>query len=431
MRKEDLISDIIYLLMAGIVLLVGFLVIQPAINDGLLGANTGENILFILVALVVGIVINVILMELGHIIGALIGGYKILSFNILGLNFYKEFSENPAKGQLKFRFKGFNGLTGETIIEPKKEKANPMFYVFFPLILFLLEFVAMYFAIQLIPASASSHFEPVQIVKYGLVVSTTIAGCIVLYDYFPAKLDTLNDGYRLISLLRNKINIEAYNEKLKLEANEYKGIKNTEYKIFEEITDFTARINLETALKKVNEKAFDEALSIIDSCLAKPEKISHSTKTDLLLNKVFISFLSKGKDAGLALYKELDDETKEAVKKCKSLVGIRVYALYIAFDQKSKSEVKYAINKAKKMYDRLTIGEIDKEMSLVSDTLKLIMDFDSSLVDGEVIKDACYGKTDNHFYKELIDYSLKNKKEEVKEEKTNKEEDTTISKEEK
>ena len=198
MRKEDLISDIIYLLMAGIVLLVGFLVIQPAINDGLLGANTGENILFILVALVVGIVINVILMELGHIIGALIGGYKILSFNILGLNFYKDFSENPAKGQLKFRFKGFNGLTGETIIEPKKEKANPMFYVFFPLILFLLEFVAMYFAIQLIPVSASSHFEPVQIVKYGLVVSTTIAGCIVLYDYFPAKLDTLNDGYRLI-----------------------------------------------------------------------------------------------------------------------------------------------------------------------------------------------------------------------------------------
>ena len=431
MRKEDLISDIIYLLMAGIVLLVGFLVIQPAINDGLLGANTGENILFILVALVVGIVINVILMELGHIIGALIGGYKILSFNILGLNFYKDFSENHAKGQLKFRFKGFNGLTGETIIEPKKEKANPMFYVFFPLILFLLEFVAMYFAIQLIPASASSHFEPVQIVKYGLVVSTTIAGCIVLYDYFPAKLDTLNDGYRLISLLRNKINIEAYNEKLKLEANEYKGIKNTEYKIFEEITDFTARINLETALKKANEKAFDESLSIIDSCLAKPEKISHSTKTDLLLNKVFISFLSKGKDAGLALYKELDDETKEAVKKCKSLVGIRVYALYIAFDQKSKSEVKYAINKAKKMYDRLTIGEIDKEMSLVSDTLKLIMDFDSSLVDGEVIKDACYGKTDNHFYKELIDYSLKNKKEEIKEDKANKEEDTTISKEEK
>ena len=88
MRKEDLISDIIYLLMAGIVLLVGFLVIQPAINDGLLGSNTGENILFILVALVIGIIINVILMELGHLIGALIGGYKVLSFNILGFHLF-------------------------------------------------------------------------------------------------------------------------------------------------------------------------------------------------------------------------------------------------------------------------------------------------------------------------------------------------------
>lgn len=421
MRKEDLISDIIYLLMAGIVLLVGFLVIQPAINDGLLGSNTGENILFILVALIIGIIINVILMELGHLIGALIGGYKVLSFNILGLNFYKDFSENSAKPKLKFRFKGFNGLTGETIIEPKKEKANPMFYVFFPLILFLLEFVVMYFAVTLIPATSDYHFEAVQIVKYGLVVSTTIAGCIVLYDYFPAKLDTLNDGYRLISL-KNKINIEAYNEKLKLEANEYKGIKNTEFKIFEEITDFTAQVNLETALKKFSEKDYTEAISIIDSCLSKPQKVSHNTKTNLLLNKIFISYISKGSEEGTKLYKELDEETKEIVKKCKTLESIRVYSLYIAFEQKSKSEIKYAINKARKMYDRLTVGESAKEIAFMAETIKKILDFDSELVDDQVLKDACYGKTESSVYKELVDYQLNlkkttNKKEETEEEK--------------
>lgn len=420
MRKEDLISDIIYLLMAGIVLLVGFLVIQPAINDGLLGSNTGENILFILVALIIGIIINVILMELGHLIGALIGGYKVLSFNILGFNFYKDFSENAAKPKLKFRFKGFNGLTGETIIEPKKEKANPMFYVFFPLIFFLLEFVVMYFAVTLIPATSDYHFEAVQIVKYGLVVSTTIAGCIVLYDYFPAKLDTLNDGYRLISL-KNKINIEAYNEKLKLEANEYKGIKNTEFKIFEEITDFTAQVNLETALKKFSEKDYDEAINIIDSCLSKSQKISHNTKTNLLLNKIFISYISKGSEEGTKLYKELDEETKEIVKKCKTLESIRVYSLYIAFEQKSKSEIKYAVNKARKMYDRLTVGESAKEIALMAETIKKIIDFDDELVDEQVLKDACYGKTESNVYKELVVYQLSlkktiNKKEETEEE---------------
>ena len=230
MRKEDLISDLLYLLMAGIVLLVGFLVITPAINNGLLGREMPENVLFIIVSLIVGIVLNVILMEVGHLIRAKIGGYTILSTNILGFNFYKDFSNNSAKGQLKFRFKSFNGLTGETIIEPKQEKSNPMFYVFFPLILFLLEFCAMYLVVMLAPKDADTHFETIQIIKYGLVISTTIAGCMVLYDYFPAKLDTMNDGYRLISL-KKKINIEAFNSQLSMEAHEYKGDLNYEIKI--------------------------------------------------------------------------------------------------------------------------------------------------------------------------------------------------------
>ena len=402
MRKEDLISDILYLLMAGIVLLVGFLVIQPAINDGLLGRDMGQNVAFILIALIIGIILNVLLMEVGHVLGAFIGKYKILSVNVLGLNLYRDFSKNSAKPQLKFRFKGFNGLTGETLIEPKSEKSNPMFYVFLPLILFLLEFVVMYFVVVLVPADSATYFETPQILKYGLIVTTTIAGCIVLYDYFPAKLDTLNDGYRLICLTK-KINIDAFNEQLKLEANEYKGIKNTEFKIFEEITDFTAKVNLQTALKKLDDGEYEEALKIIDNCLKDSTKISHSTETNLKLNKAFITYIYKGKEEGTTLYNSLDEETKNDVKKCKSLEAIRVYALYIGLEEKSESEIKYAIDKAKKLYDRLTIGEAEKEIFLISLVLKKLIEFDKKLVSESVVKDACYGKTDTSIYKELID----------------------------
>ena len=402
MRKEDLISDILYLLMAGIVLLVGFLVIQPAINDGLLGRDMGQNVAFILIALIVGIILNVLLMEVGHVLGAFIGKYKILSVNVLGFNLYRDFSKNSAKPQLKFRFKGFNGLTGETLIEPKSEKSNPMFYVFLPLILFLLEFVVMYFVVVLVPADSATYFETPQILKYGLIVTTTIAGCIVLYDYFPAKLDTLNDGYRLICLTK-KINIDAFNEQLKLEANEYKGIKNTEFKIFEEITDFTAKVNQQTALKKLDDGDYEEALKIIDDCLKDSTKISHSTETNLKLNKVFITYIYKGKEEGTTLYNSLDEETKNDVKKCKSLEAIRVYALYIGLEEKSESEIKYAIDKAKKLYDRLTIGEAEKEIFLISLVLKKLIEFDKKLVSESVVKDACYGKTDTLIYKELTD----------------------------
>lgn len=403
MRKEDLISDVLYLLMAAIVLLVGFLVISPAINAGLLGRQTQDNILFILVALIVGIILNVILMEVGHLIGAKIGGYKILSVNILGLNFYRDFSKNTAKGELKFRFKGFNGLTGETIIEPKKEKSNPMFYVFFPLILFLLEFVAMYLAVNLVPADSETYFETNQIIKYGLIVSTTIAGCIVLYDYFPAKLDTLNDGYRLVSL-KDKINILAYNEKLKLEANEYKGIKNTEFKVFDEITDFTAKVNEETALQKLIDGNGEEGINILDKCLADTKKVSLSTQRDLALNKVYLAYLTKGIDEGNALYNLLDERLKEYVKTCKTLSAIRVYTLYIALTQKSGSEVKYAVNKARKIYDRLTVGEIDKETTLLLLALKMIVDFDATLVEDAVVKEACNNKDTSEKYKEFLSY---------------------------
>lgn len=405
MRKEDLISDILYLAMAAIVLLVGFLVIQPAINDGLLGREMGQNVLFILIALIIGIIINVALMEIGHLIGAKIGGYNILSTNILGFNFYKVFDKNHAKSQLKFRFKSFNGLSGETIIEPKKDSSNPFFYIFTPLILFLLEFVAMYFVISLAPQDSETYFEGIQIVKYGLIITTTIAGCIVLYDYFPAKLDTLNDGYRLISLSK-KINIVAYNEKLKIEANEYKGIKNTEYKIFEEITDFTAKVNLEAAINEFLDEKSDESLAIIEKCLSDSTKISHSTKTTLLLDKIYITYISKGSEEGTKLFKELDQETNEYVKKCKDLESIRVYALYIGLNEKSQSEVKYAITKAKKEYERLTIGEVEKEKKLLLKVIYMLMDFDVNLIDDTIIKYVCDANIESEDYKNALKYFI-------------------------
>ena len=73
------------------------------------------------------------------------------------------------------------------------------------------------------------------------------------------------------------------------------------------------------------------------------------------------------------------------------------------------------------MYDRLTVGESAKEIALMAETIKKIIDFDDELVDEQVLKDACYEKTESNVYKELVDYQLSlkktiNKKEETEEE---------------
>ena len=66
------------------------------------------------------------------------------------------------------------------------------------------------------------------------------------------------------------------------------------------------------------------------------------------------------------------------------------------------------------MIDRKT--ELDPEAPPILEET-----FDDELVDEQVLKDACYGKTESNVYKELVDYQLSlkktiNKKEETEEE---------------
>src|SRR5574344_848537 len=76
MAKEDVASIFVYLAMLAIALLVGFLVINPALANITLSMN---KFLFALIAILCGLLFNVILAELAHIVGAKIGKYKITS----------------------------------------------------------------------------------------------------------------------------------------------------------------------------------------------------------------------------------------------------------------------------------------------------------------------------------------------------------------
>ena len=90
MTKEEFYSLFIYVSMAAIILLTGFLIVRPAMEAGYLAVQAGSNFAFLLISLIIGILVNVLLLEVGHFIGAKLGGYKVLSFNILGLCFYKK-----------------------------------------------------------------------------------------------------------------------------------------------------------------------------------------------------------------------------------------------------------------------------------------------------------------------------------------------------
>lgn len=117
MKKNEAMGWLVYILMLAIAGVVGFVILRPELSSATLPMN---SILFVVIAVAAGILLSANLLEVGHIIGAKIGGYKINKVNILGMQFQRK---EDNKFHFSFSF-SFDGLTGETVICPKNPE-NP------------------------------------------------------------------------------------------------------------------------------------------------------------------------------------------------------------------------------------------------------------------------------------------------------------------
>ena len=366
MTKEDVFSLIIYIGMLGIALAVGFLVVMPAFNNGFLFDDSGARIGFLLGAIIVAILFNAILLEGGHLIGSKLGGYTILSFNLLGFCYYKEKMDDGSY-KAKFKFpKSFDGLTGETQIYPNKEKANPMFYVFAPLVLFLLEIVAMYISIIMIPDTVNGIANDLNWVKYGLIIFATMGCMFILYNYFPTRLDSLTDGYKL-TLLTKKINVEAYNEYLTILGLGLVEDETKEIKTFDELTDFTADVNMLSVYQAMIFDKYDYANTLLEQMILNG-KLSKYTVLEAKIEKAFIYFLTENNEEMLkkCFNETFNSEEKKYIKKVNCLQTLRLYLLFEGLIEQSKSEIEYCKNKFKKLKDseNLALANIEEKLYL-------------------------------------------------------------------
>ena len=187
---------------------------------------------------------------------------------------------------------------------------------------------------------------------------------IVIYDYFPSRLDNMNDGYRLV-LLNKKINIDAFNELLRIQRNEFFNEPNNNIRQFEQITDFTAQVNMMGAEQAIDNN-YEYSLEIIDNILSQKDKISKNTLFDIKLTKCFILLLYKDVEEGKTFYlNEFNDEERKRISSCNRIDTIKVYLLYAGLVEKSDSEVEYALEKSIKALKKALPGAKDKEKKLL------------------------------------------------------------------
>lgn len=361
MKKEDIADIFVYLVIFAASLIYLLAILIPHFqNSSFPNGITYAG--FILGAVLVSVVANAILYELGHVLGAKLGGYAVLSINILHLNFYKN-----EEDKWKFKFSNFDGFLGETKILPKKEKANPNHYLLLGTLLSVL-FTIAFAALFIFRKDSDGDMA------YFYLSIAVVGGVCIFYNVIPFKMGTLNDGYRL-STVSNPRNREAFNELLRVEYEIAHGAENVEIKTFTELTNYTAELNMNKVYVFLENKEYDKATALIDIVLNNKNEVSDYVYLRALANKIFLILVNESKEEAtkyvqenitMALRKDLSDDV--------SMASIRAYILVAGLFDNSKNECKLMLQKLTKAFKRVPKNHKKIELELFNQSLEMIND---------------------------------------------------------
>lgn len=389
MKKNEAMGWLVYILMLAIAAVVGFVILRPQLSSTTLPIN---SILFVVIAVVAGILLSANFLELGHIIGAKIGGYRIDKINILGMQFKKK---EDGKFHFSFSF-SFDGLTGETMMSPKNpEKSNPRHYIYAPLLFLLLE-VAVCAAFMSLGLALKGN-EPMWGSSYVFALVVLVIVVLVnLYNIFPAALDSKNDGY-LMTILNNKTNVLAYNNLLLAQEKMMLGQEVPETPIYKEVTDFTNSLNQISIYKALAEKDYAKALEINEYTISSKQKVSSRVYENAIAQKLSIHLLTGDFETAKEEYINLPLEDKKFIANLSSAPSVRAYLLVSGLIDESETESKDALAHADKAIK--DSGEEKKHIEL------------------DLIKESLAKVAKAHPDWDFSDYSFRENAEEKKEEK--------------
>ena len=366
MKKEDVTGLIVYLVIIAFAIVFGLTVLQKHGEESTLSGIF--YVFYIIGSVLVGTLLNSVLFELAHVLGAKIGKYEVISVNILGLCFLKE------DGKRKVKFSSFDGLTGETKIVPKDgmvEKANPYPYLFFGSIFFVVEAVAVMVVFSLFRQAE----EPVlRDVAYAVLTIGAIGLIILIYNILPMRIDSMTDGYRL-TMVSNPKNKLAFNELLRVEYEIAQGNDNVEVKLFDEITNFTADLNLNRVYALLDKKEYTKAEEILDMIINAKQDVSEKVYIRARAQKIYINLVTKNLEEAKEYYdKEVPVSERREISNDVSMASIRAYLLMSGLLDKSRSECIIALNNVYRAFKHTPKNRQNTELVLFNEALQKVVD---------------------------------------------------------
>ena len=365
MKKEDISGIIVYLLIIALAVVFGFTVLKTHASDTSFD-NVGY-IFYIIGSVLIGALFNAVLFEVAHILGAKAGRYDIISVNILGFCFYK------VDGKTKFKFASFDGLTGETRIVPKKDmvdKANPYPYLFFGSLFFGIEAITVMIVFTMLK---DSNKDILKDVAYAVLTIGAIGLVILIYNIIPMKIDSITDGYRL-TMVSNPKNKAAFNELLRVEYEIEQGNSDIEIKVFDQITNFTADLNLNRVYTLLDKKEYAQAEEILDKIITAKENVSNKVYVRARAQKIYINLITKNLEEARVYYdKEVPVSERREISNDVSMASIRAYLLMSGLLDKSRSECIIALNNVYRAFKHTPKNRQEIEVTLFNEALEKVV----------------------------------------------------------
>lgn len=369
MKKEDIAGIVVYAFIIAFILLFGLVVLK---EHAMVSGLNEFYFAFLAGAIVLGVVFNSVLFEVAHILGAKAGGYKVYSVNVLGFNFYKK------NGKTAFRFKGFDGFTGETKIVPKenlKKSASPKAYLWFGSLLFAITFIILFTVFNLFKKAENLVLLNT---GYFCLIVGVLGAAIYLYNILPFRLDSSTDGFKLTQTIgKNKVN--EFNELLKMEYCAFTGetYVPSEDSVINETKEVTSiyagDIKLNQVYILLNEGKFEEAETIVDDILSDTDKLTDKTFIRTKAQKIYIRLMVSSLEEAREYYEEFVPQSeRREISNDVSMPCIRTYILMAGLLDKSRSETTLAAQKVIKAYKKTEKNQRKIETTLYNNAIRKV-----------------------------------------------------------
>lgn len=215
---------------------------------------------------------------------------------------------------------------------------------------------------------------------------------IFLYDYFPAHLDSITDGYRMITF-NKAVNREAYNRMLLNQRNMELGKPVVDRHVYEEITDLTADSNYSQVYVRLDNNDIGSALKILQMTIDWEGRLSDKIKSQAEVMKLSLVLLTNKKDVGAAYYDNIENDVRSYISELQDGPSLRSYLLVTGVIEGTETETNYALKKAPRILEKTDDSQKGSEEKLLKLTIqriqtlhpswKLVMGTDLKLIEEE------------------------------------------------